>query len=58
VRRGVLSFGAPVFDAGGAVVAGIGMCINKAQFAADGTDTHHVAVMRVASILSARLGAR
>ena len=58
IRRGVLSFGAPVFDASGAVVAGIGMCINKAQFAADGTDTHHVAVMRVARALSTRLGAR
>ncbi|MEO5689654.1 MAG: IclR family transcriptional regulator [Burkholderiaceae bacterium] len=58
VRRGVLSFGAPVFDASGAVVAGIGMCINKAQLARDGTDTHHEAVMRVAHTLSARLGAR
>jgi DNA-binding IclR family transcriptional regulator len=58
VRRGVLSFGAPVFDSSGAVVAGIGMCINKAQFAAEGADTHHEAVMRVARILSARLGAR
>jgi DNA-binding IclR family transcriptional regulator len=58
IRRGVLSFGAPVFDATGAVVAGIGMCINKAQLARDGTDTHHEAVMRVAHTLSARLGAR
>ena len=58
VRCGVLSFGAPVFDAGGAVVAGIGMCINKAQLAADGTDAHHAAVVRVARILSTRLGAR
>ncbi len=58
IRRGVLSFGAPVFDASGAVVAGIGMCINKAQLARDGTDTHHEAVMRVAHTLSARLGAR
>ena len=58
VRRGVLSFGAPVFDASGAVVAGIGMCINKAQLAPDGSDTHHEAVMRVAYTLSARLGAR
>ena len=58
VRCGVLSFGAPVFDASGAVVAGIGMCINKAQFASDGTDTHHEAVMRVARVLSSRLGAR
>ena len=58
VRRGVISFGAPVFDASGAVVAGIGMCINKAQFASDDTDTHHEAVMRVARVLSSRLGAR
>ena len=58
VRCGVLSFGAPVFDSSGAVVAGIGMCINKAQLAQDGTDTHHAAVMRVAHLLSARLGAR
>jgi DNA-binding IclR family transcriptional regulator len=58
VRQGVLSFGAPVFDAAGAVVAGIGMCINKAQLARDGSDTHHEAVMRVAQALSARLGAR
>ena len=58
VRQGVLSFGAPVFDASGAVVAGIGMCVNKAQLARDGTDTHHEAVMRVAGTLSTRLGAR
>ena len=58
VRQGVLSFGAPVFDASGAVVAGIGMCINKAQLTRDGSDTHHEAVMRVARTLSARLGAR
>ena len=58
VRRGVLSFGAPVFDSSGAVVAGIGMCINKAQLAPDGSDTHHEAVMRVARTLSTRLGAR
>ena len=58
VRQGVLSFGAPVFDSAGAVVAGIGMCINKAQLARDGADTHHAAVMRVARTLSTRLGAR
>ena len=58
IRRGVLSFGAPVFDASGAVVAGIGMCVNKAQVAADGTDRHHEAVMHVARTLSTRLGAR
>jgi len=58
VRLGVLSFGAPVFDATGAVVAGIGMCINKAQLAPDGTDHHHEAVMRIARTLSLRLGAR
>ena len=58
IRRGVLSFGAPVFDASGAVVAGVGMCVNKAQVAADGTDRHHEAVMHVARTLSTRLGAR
>jgi IclR family transcriptional regulator, blcABC operon repressor len=58
IRRGVLSFGAPVFDPSGAVVAGIGMCVNKAQVAADGTDKHHEAVMHVARTLSTRLGAR
>jgi len=56
VREGVLSFGAPVFDASGAAVAGVAMCINKSQLDADGRIRHRDAVLQVARLLSQRLG--
>jgi len=56
VREGVYCFGAPVFDASGQAVAGVGVCLQKAmldpQVAAQQSET----VMRVARELSQRLG--
>ncbi len=56
VREGVCSFGAPVFDATGQVVAGVAVCINKALLGADRGDRHRDAVLAVARALSQRLG--
>ncbi len=56
VREGVYSFGAPVFDATGQVVAGVAVCINKALLGADRGDKHRDAVLAVARTLSRRLG--
>ncbi len=57
VRQGVYCLAAPVFDAAGAVVAGVGICLQKAalkpRFAALQRDT----VIDVARQLSQRLGA-
>jgi IclR family transcriptional regulator, blcABC operon repressor len=58
VREGVVCFGAPVFDASGVPVAGVGVCLNKAMLA-DGSGEHHQqAVMHTAQLLSQRLGAQ
>ncbi len=56
VREGVCSFGAPVFDASGRVVAGVAVCINKALLGADRSDRYRDAVLSVARTLSQRLG--
>ena len=56
VREGVCSFGAPVFDATGQVVAGVAVCINKVLLGADRGDKHRDAVLAVARTLSQRLG--
>jgi IclR family transcriptional regulator, blcABC operon repressor len=56
VREGVFSFGAPVFDAAGQVVAGVAVCINKALLGADRGERHRDAVLAVARTLSRRLG--
>ncbi len=57
VRQGVYCMAAPVFDAAGEVVAGVGICLQKAalkpRFAAQQRDT----VVDVARQLSQRLGA-
>ena len=58
VREGVYSFGAPVFDASGQVVAGVAVCINKALLGADRGERHREAVLKVARTLSTRLGAK
>ena len=57
VREGVYSFGAPVFDAAGQVVAGVAVCINKALLGADRGERHRDAALAVARTLSQRLGA-
>ena len=56
VREGVYSFGAPVFDATGQVVAGVAVCINKALLGADRGERHRDAALAVARTLSQRLG--
>jgi DNA-binding IclR family transcriptional regulator len=56
VREGVYSFGAPVFDASGAAVAGIAVCINKVQLGSDRGARHRDAVLDVAHRLTTRLG--
>ena len=56
VREGVYSFGAPVFDASGATVAGVAVCINKVLLGADGGERYRQAAQNVAQTLSQRLG--
>ena len=56
VREGVVSFGAPVFDAAGEVVAAVSVCINKAMLGADRGARHREAALAVAGALTARLG--
>lgn len=58
VREGVHCIGAPVFDASGAVVAGVGVCIQKAVLDDPTRAKHLDTVLRVASELSQRLGGR
>ena len=56
VREGVFSFGAPVFDASGQVVAGIAVCVNKVRLGADHGERHREVALGVARTLSRRLG--
>lgn len=59
VREGVYCLGAPVFDAGGRAVAGVGVCIHKAALGGGaGAGRHRDAVLRVAGRLTQRLGGR
>ncbi|WP_119153324.1 IclR family transcriptional regulator [Caldimonas tepidiphila] len=60
VREGVYCLGAPVFDASGRAVAGVGVCIHKASLATDGqgggAERQRDTVLRVARRLTQRLG--
>jgi DNA-binding IclR family transcriptional regulator len=58
VREGVYCIGAPVFDAAGKPLAGIGVCIQKAMLEGGAGEPHRDAVTRVAGQLSQRLGGR
>ena len=58
VREGVHCIGAPVFDASGAVVAGVGVCIQKASINAPTRDKHLDTVQRAARQLTQRIGGR
>jgi DNA-binding IclR family transcriptional regulator len=56
VREGVTSFGAPVFDASRQAIAGVAVCINKAQLGSDRGARHRDAALDVARRLTLRLG--
>ena len=58
VREGVHCIGAPVFDAAGSVVAGIGMCLQKSQRQPDRSEAQREHVVDVAARLTRRLGGR
>ena len=58
VRAGVYCIGAPVFDAAGQPVAGIGVCIHKTALGADGGAVHRDTVLQAARTLTQRLGGR
>jgi DNA-binding IclR family transcriptional regulator len=58
VRAGVYCFGAPVFDAAGQPVAGVGVCVHKSALGPDGGAEHREAVQRAAATLTQRLGGR
>lgn len=56
VRLGVYCIAAPVFDAGGRPVAGIGVCLNKAMLHLDDAARERQRVLDTARALSQRLG--
>ena len=56
IREGVWCIGAPVFDAAGQAVAGVGVCINKAMLDDAALELHSHAVIDIAQRLSLRLG--
>ena len=56
VREGVYCIGAPVFDATGQTVAGLGICIHKAPSRSLSDGRHRDAVLQAARLLTQRLG--
>lgn len=58
IREGVVSLAAPVFDASGQPVAGLGVCINRAELDTRSSGRHQQAVVEAARALSLRLGHR
>jgi IclR family transcriptional regulator, blcABC operon repressor len=56
VREGVFSFGAPVFDAAGHAVAGVGVCLQKATVSDSVWAENRDTVRAVAHELTLRLG--
>lgn len=57
VREGVYCIAAPVFDASGQAVAGLGVCLNKSMVNAHSRARHRELVCGAARALSLRLGA-
>lgn len=58
VRSGVFCIGAPVFDGSSEVVAGLGICIQKAALQEATLARHRHALLRIAGLLTGRLGGR
>lgn len=58
IREGVVALAAPVFDASGQPVAGLGVCLNKAVLSAAQMERQREVVVQAARTLSQRLGAR
>lgn len=58
VREGVVAMAAPVFDATGQPVAGLGVCLNKAVLNDEQVERQCQVVLNGARTLSERLGAR
>jgi IclR family transcriptional regulator, blcABC operon repressor len=58
IRAGVYCIGAPVFDASGQAVAGIGLCLHKALVDARSEPHHRDVVIGLARELTQRLGGR
>lgn len=58
IREGVVSLAAPIFDASGQPVAGLGVCLNKAVLSDALLERESRVVMQAAHTLSQRLGAR
>ena len=56
VRLGLYSVAAPVLDAGGRPVAGVGVCLNKSTMAAADLARQQQRVIDTARLLSQRLG--
>lgn len=56
VRAGVYALGAPVFGAAGLPVAGIAICLNKAEVRPASLRRHRQTVLAAAQALSGRLG--
>jgi DNA-binding IclR family transcriptional regulator len=57
LRQGVYCMAAPVFDASGAPVAAVGICLQRAMLGSDGGQGYREAVAGAAASLSLRLGA-
>lgn len=58
IREGVVALAAPIFDASGQPVAGLGVCLNKAVLNAEQRERQREVVVQAARTLSQRLGAR
>jgi IclR family transcriptional regulator, blcABC operon repressor len=58
IREGVVALAAPIFDATGQPVAGLGVCLNKAVLSDEQIERQRQVVQQAASTLSQRLGAR
>ena len=58
IREGVYCLGAPVFDASGQPIAGLGMCVHKAALDRRSEQRHIAAITELANQLTQRLGGK